>query len=144
MTHWWPARVCIRLRVGADHPSGSCRSLRRRWQPPSYRTLRMSPSGASDVALNPGRVLDTRNDTLGDLSAPIGERQTGTTRMTGVAGVPAAGVEAVVITVTSRRGADAGVVRDGVPDTGATSGRLESEPALVRQLPLTAPAHHPA
>ena len=49
--------------------------------------------------LTPARILDTRNGTGGPV-APVGQAQTRSVKVTGVGGVPASGVSAVVLNVT--------------------------------------------
>jgi hypothetical protein len=58
------------------------------------------PAGADYSPQAPVRVLDTRNDTQGDLSTPIGRRQTVTQTVAGVAGVPA-DASAVALNITA-------------------------------------------
>jgi hypothetical protein len=57
------------------------------------------PAQAAYTPLQPARVLDTRTN-LGDISVPVGARQTVTTRITGRGGVPA-DATAVAINITA-------------------------------------------
>jgi GH25 family lysozyme M1 (1,4-beta-N-acetylmuramidase) len=59
-----------------------------------------SGTGSTFVAAGPSRVLDTRNGT-GVEQAPVGPGATISLQVTGVAGVPASGVTAVVLNVTA-------------------------------------------
>jgi alpha-tubulin suppressor-like RCC1 family protein len=58
------------------------------------------PAGANYTPLTPARVLDTRNTTQGELSTPVGRRQTRSQRVAGVGGVPA-DASAVAINITA-------------------------------------------
>jgi subtilisin family serine protease len=61
-----------------------------------------APGGVAGSRLNPltpSRILDTRNGT-GGFSAPVGPGGTVSATVTGVGGVPATGVDAVVLNVT--------------------------------------------
>jgi hypothetical protein len=58
------------------------------------------PAGANYTPLTPARVLDTRNSTQGELSTPVGRRQTRSQRVAGVGGVPA-DASAVAINITA-------------------------------------------
>ena len=57
-------------------------------------------AGARFSSLTPARILDTRNGT-GGFSAPVGAAGTISPTVTGVGGVPASGVSAVVLNVTA-------------------------------------------
>lgn len=84
--------------------------------------------------VTPSRLLDTRS------GAPIPARGTRTLRITGVAGVPTAGVEAVVITVVGTRSAGAGYVsvyphggaRPNVSNLNTAVGQTESASVIVK------------
>jgi hypothetical protein len=69
------------------------------WNTRLYR-FDLAPVSASYVPLPPARVLDTRDDVHGDLSLPIGHRQTRTTAVAGRGGVPA-DAAAVAINITA-------------------------------------------
>jgi alpha-tubulin suppressor-like RCC1 family protein len=58
------------------------------------------PAGANYTPLAPARVLDTRNSTQGELSTPVGRRQTRSQRVAGVGGVPV-DASAVAINITA-------------------------------------------
>jgi hypothetical protein len=58
------------------------------------------PAGSPYAPMSPARVLDTRNSTQGEVSAPVGRRRTVSQRVAGVAGVPV-DAAAVVINVTA-------------------------------------------
>jgi hypothetical protein len=58
------------------------------------------PRGTEYVPLSPARVLDTRNEIDGDLSDPVGRRQTVSARIAGRGGVPA-DARAVAVNVTA-------------------------------------------
>ena len=58
-----------------------------------------APSGSRYNALSPARVLDTRSDT-GGFSSPVAAGGTISATVTGVGGVPASGVSAVVLNAT--------------------------------------------
>ncbi|MEP7203737.1 MAG: hypothetical protein ABI894_14070 [Ilumatobacteraceae bacterium] len=66
-----------------------------------YYTATRPPSGGLFTAVTPGRVLDTRNGTgQGGSIAPVGAGQAINVSVTGLAGVPAAGVSGVALNVT--------------------------------------------
>ncbi len=58
-----------------------------------------APGGAGYTTLAPARILDTRNGT-GGFWSPVGPGATVAAGVTGVGGVPATGVSAVVLNVT--------------------------------------------
>jgi hypothetical protein len=58
------------------------------------------PPGAAYAPVPPRRVLDTRDATLGEVSAPVGRRRTVSQRVAGVGGVPA-DARAVAVNVTA-------------------------------------------
>jgi hypothetical protein len=58
------------------------------------------PAGSPYAPMTPARVLDTRNSTQGEVSAPVGRRQSVSQRVAGVGGVPV-DAAAVVINVTA-------------------------------------------
>jgi hypothetical protein len=59
-----------------------------------------APAAADYTPLPPVRVLDTRNHTQDDISAPVGRRQTVTQTVAGIAGVPA-DASTVAINITA-------------------------------------------
>jgi hypothetical protein len=65
------------------------------------------PARADYVPLTPARVLDSRNSSQGEVSAPVGPRQTVAQRVAGVAGVPA-DAKAVAINITAVAPSQAG------------------------------------
>ncbi len=65
-----------------------------------YSDAAAGPAGARYNALSPARILDTRDGT-GGFVAPIGASATIPATVTGVGGVPASGVSAVVLNVTA-------------------------------------------
>jgi alpha-tubulin suppressor-like RCC1 family protein len=67
------------------------------------------PADASYTPLPPARVLDTRNATQGELSAPVGRRTTVSQRVAGVGDVPAT-ARAVAINITAVTPTQAGFV----------------------------------
>jgi len=62
-----------------------------------------STAGSTFMALNPARVLDTRNGTGTGTVAPVGQQGTLQLRVAGVGGVPTTGVSAVVLNMTVDR-----------------------------------------
>ena len=94
-----------------------------------------TPQGATGFRpVAPARLLDTRS------GAPIAARGTRTLRVTGVAGVPSTGVEAVVLTVVGTRSAGAGYVsvfphggaRPTVSNLNTSAGQTESVSVIVK------------
>jgi len=83
--------------VIADHRSGASRTGL------PFLDLRTAGHGLSRevVALRPRRILDTRNS-VGEFQGRVGQRQTRSVKVLGVGGVPASGVEAVVVNVNAR------------------------------------------
>jgi alpha-tubulin suppressor-like RCC1 family protein len=67
------------------------------------------PADAPYTPLPPARVLDTRNATQGELSAPVGRRATVSQRVAGVGGVPV-DASAVAINITAVAPSAAGFV----------------------------------
>jgi hypothetical protein len=57
------------------------------------------PPGGLTTPVTPARILDTRNGT-GGITGPVAAAQTVGVQVTGVGGVPSAGVAAVVLNVT--------------------------------------------
>jgi hypothetical protein len=82
------------------------------------------PAGAEYATLPPGRVLDTRNSSQGDLSAPVGRRQTVSTRVAGRGGVPA-DARAVALNITAVGPSQAGFL------TVWPSGRARPEASSI-------------
>jgi hypothetical protein len=58
------------------------------------------PAGGLYTSLSPTRILDTRYGT-GGINSPVGSGQSAAVQVTGVGGVPASGVSAVVLNVTA-------------------------------------------
>jgi Tol biopolymer transport system component len=67
------------------------------------------PTGSNMNGLTPGRVLDTRSG-LGAVKAKVAQGHSVDVQVTGMAGVPTSGVEAVVLNVTVTKPASAGHV----------------------------------
>jgi len=63
--------------------------------------LKATVAGSGFMPLNAARILDSRNATQGAFNTPWGEGQTRALAVVGVGGVPAAGVDAVVLNVTT-------------------------------------------
>jgi RHS repeat-associated protein len=66
-------------------------------------------SGDTFVPVTPKRLLDTRNGT-GGISAPLGAGGVGSVKVTGVAGLPTLGVDAVVVNLATVNGTAASYV----------------------------------
>ncbi|MCU1387095.1 MAG: hypothetical protein JWL72_433 [Ilumatobacteraceae bacterium] len=64
-----------------------------------YYTATPPPSGGRFTAVTPSRILDTRSG-VGGTSGPLGQDQSLNLTVTGVGGVPSAGVDAVALNVT--------------------------------------------
>ncbi len=88
------------------------------------QTFTLTVDGDSTyMPLNPVRVLDTRNGT-GGYSAPVGPGDTISLPVTGVNGVPATGVTAVVLNVTATDPTDSSFVTvypDGTPQPATSN-----------------------